>query len=717
MQQRFTYKRIVTILLVFVTVITLLGASLPTLTHAANRSGDGRDDSLAQTLPVSPFYAWAYSPSRDTMVLLNANGLAATIPRPKLPNEVASLETPPMMSFSPDGQMLVLAAPLSNGQDGLGFYNLATGQFVQTHMAQPNESIFLGSSPGLTTLFPEYAGSPYAFTTDSTRVAIGLAQMITAAAWRVIVFNAVNGQVQATLDNTNTLTHASVSPTQAWFPRPMAFLGSGAEAQIHLQFILGFTGGSSQYPALAWNPTTGTIAISNLVFSTFDIQPAGGVFVFPNLDPTIPALEPIGPGAATNVIQRDAVTTGPSSPVTLYTDSANYLGGTSWAANGQLVLFTTSKPDYVGGQVDFWVLSVSTGAANQLPSDTRSVYPTSEGFLRVDSTGQVFRHGLANPTGGQLLWQSNDPDLRLLWSNPAGSTFRLSSVFSSTPSSGGTALCTGAPVSRVTVGQAARVTISNSNPSPLRMRSAPGGTFIVSLPEGTQFTIQGGPQCQGGYTWWQIRLSDGRTGWVAEGSQTGYFIEPLTASPIPVSDARVNTTRLNVRQSPGTGAAVIGILNQNDGVKVLGRLADNSWVQVQTATGVTGWVLAQYLTFSINLNTVPIVNTGIVNPPLPTATIPIVLPPTATLPLVPPDSPFNVFITADTYSILAGQCATISWNVTGASQVLFDGAFVNPVDARVVCPGLSTTYTLQVTQASTGLIQSYPVLITVTSGY
>ncbi len=702
------WRALASVLLTAVMLIALIGSSLPTspaLTFAAEP--DRATQQLpAQALPSSPFYAWAYSPIRDVLYLLNASGLVTSIPRPKLPNEVTNISSPPTMSFSPDGQIMLMSAALSSGQRGLGFYNLATGQFIQTHTAQPNEVIYMGSAPALNSLYSgDYAGTFLAFTSDSSRVAVGFAQQVVGSAWRVIVFNTTTGQVQAILDNTNPQTQATLTSTSAWFPRPMFYEGSGATAQIHIQFILGFAGGGTQYPALAWNPTSGAVIPSNLVRSSVDVLPTTGGLVFPNLDPAIPALEPNGPFSATNVIQRDTVSGIPTGPVTLHADSANYVGQARWAANGQLVLYLSSRADSGANRADLWALSVESGNIALLTNDTTAVLPTIEGFLRADTTGQIYRHGVANPATGQPLWQSNDPDIVLLWSNPAGSTFRLASVSGSTTTSPGASLCTGAPASRVSIGATARVTISNGTPSPLRMRSAPGGAFITSLPEGTQFSIIGGPQCQGNFTWWQIRLSDARTGWVAEGDASTYFIELFDPATLPTGDAIVNTDRLNLRNSPGTGATVLAVLAQNEGVRVVGRLADNSWIQVQNSSGVTGWVLGQYLTITINLSGVPIVNAGIINAP------------TATLPLATPVTPFNVFVTADRYSVTAGSCATISWNITGASQILFDGSFVNAIDARTVCPQFSTTYTLLVTPSGSATAQSYPVLITVTSAY
>lgn len=51
----------------------------------------------------------------------------------------------------------------------------------------------------------------------------------------------------------------------------------------------------------------------------------------------------------------------------------------------------------------------------------------------------------------------------------------------------------------------------------LRRRSAPGTSsdVIDSLPPGTQVAVLGGPVEADGYHWWQVRVGDGREGWVA----------------------------------------------------------------------------------------------------------------------------------------------------------------------------------------------------------
>jgi Bacterial SH3 domain len=51
----------------------------------------------------------------------------------------------------------------------------------------------------------------------------------------------------------------------------------------------------------------------------------------------------------------------------------------------------------------------------------------------------------------------------------------------------------------------------------LRRRSGPGTSsdVIDSLPPGTQVAVLAGPVEADGYHWWQVRVGDGREGWVA----------------------------------------------------------------------------------------------------------------------------------------------------------------------------------------------------------
>ncbi len=176
--------------------------------------------------------------------------------------------------------------------------------------------------------------------------------------------------------------------------------------------------------------------------------------------------------------------------------------------------------------------------------------------------------------------------------------------------------CPGAPPSRVRVGDHARVTYTDGRP--LRIRDAPGGAYITQIPEGAEFDIVGGPRCNAGYTWWQIRTVTGTIGWVAEGEFGNYYIEPWgIASWVPTPAA---TTPTAITECPGAppirmhvgdhgrvtysdgrplrvrdsaGGRIITRIPEGTRFDVIGGpqcQAGFTWWQIRTTSGVVGWV-------------------------------------------------------------------------------------------------------------------------------
>ncbi len=87
----------------------------------------------------------------------------------------------------------------------------------------------------------------------------------------------------------------------------------------------------------------------------------------------------------------------------------------------------------------------------------------------------------------------------------------------------GVTQCQGAPVPRLYVGGQGRVTPG----APNRLRAQPNTTSAVlaNIPAGGVFSVIGGPNCGGGYTWWQVNYN-GIIGWTAEGTGSTYYVEP-----------------------------------------------------------------------------------------------------------------------------------------------------------------------------------------------
>ncbi|NWG16872.1 MAG: Ig-like domain-containing protein [Chloroflexi bacterium] len=95
--------------------------------------------------------------------------------------------------------------------------------------------------------------------------------------------------------------------------------------------------------------------------------------------------------------------------------------------------------------------------------------------------------------------------------------------------------CPGAPKSRLKVGDVAIVV---TDPDPVRARqSPPDGAVVEQLYRDYQLPVVGGPVCANAIVWWEVRLRDDSTAWVAEGLGEEYFLDVRIAadsSPVTV---------------------------------------------------------------------------------------------------------------------------------------------------------------------------------------
>ncbi len=99
---------------------------------------------------------------------------------------------------------------------------------------------------------------------------------------------------------------------------------------------------------------------------------------------------------------------------------------------------------------------------------------------------------------------------------------------------GGLVSCPDAMPSRTKAGDRAIVI---TEPDPLRVRSAPQtGEIIDLLYKGYALSIVQGPTCLNGIAWFEVRLRDDRTGWVAEGLNDEYFLEVTSSASVTSVD-------------------------------------------------------------------------------------------------------------------------------------------------------------------------------------
>lgn len=471
----------------------------------------------------SAFWAWAYSQPLDTLFLLNADGEAARIARPRLPTEANQPVSQMQLAISRDARYLLLSVRFQDDSGSLGIYDLAEGQFVQVHPAQPGEQIGIGFQPGM-----PRGGSPYIFDETGQYVAVTYYafnfEMPENSTWRVAVYDLATGNPLYQIDQAHPGLPVEQPPGEMVFPRVVYF----GEDTVHIQMLPAFGEGVVEYPAFAWHPNANFFEASTYTQGDMDILAGTSEIVFPYLDESFNRIEPFSP-----FVPFNAIGTGdPDSPERLWVDGTAWHSWARWANSGQQVLFRTVTGPQDPGQWN--LLDFEDNSVTRFDPALDYVVPLPEGFLSVTTGGRVQYHPPASPTTSSLVWQMPaDSEAVLIWGGLPGTDFGLeqlsgtdgvaASGATQTPS--GDRACPAAPPSRMTVGQAGRVTFTDGTPT--RLRAAPTGTILQLMPEGTPFIVIAGPQCQGELAWWQVRLSTGETGWVAEGEASRYFIEPM----------------------------------------------------------------------------------------------------------------------------------------------------------------------------------------------
>lgn len=93
----------------------------------------------------------------------------------------------------------------------------------------------------------------------------------------------------------------------------------------------------------------------------------------------------------------------------------------------------------------------------------------------------------------------------------------------------GASSCPGAPLQRMTVNQRGFVCTRNEAVL-VRISPARSASTIVQIEPGLPFDVLGGPFCSDDWSWWNIQMPDGTTGWVSEG---GDEIDPYFICPMP----------------------------------------------------------------------------------------------------------------------------------------------------------------------------------------
>ncbi len=461
-------------------------------------------------LGASQWWVWTYVQDTDTLYLLNTRGEQAALPRPRLPDETPG--TLPKLTFSRDGRFLIETTRLNSGSPGLGFYAVESGAFIKVHQARPDETVYLGFGYDNSSL----TGSPYIVDPENRLVAVGLANTdFRNPTWRIIVFDLVTGDALYQIDQSSPLIAAlgtAFQESRVIVPRVVHF----AADVVHVQLIQFGAGTAEAYPTFAWHPNANYVEASPFYLTNIDILPGDETAVFSyangsNITPSndfFATLDTIGIGQ-------------PATAQQLYQNTSFSYVAPRWADNGNLVLFRAEDTE---GNIQWGGVSATNGNYFELDPAVEAVYAIPNGYLtrQPDNTIFVFR-GAGSPIE---LWQAPESsEIVIAWASPPGSTFAPTRLYVPLNLTG-IVHCPGTPVSNIAIGMQGRVAFFEGGGT-LRLRDEAGGEPVRSLFQGTEFTIIGGPLCEGGYTWWRVRLADGADGWSAEGVDNTYYIEPV----------------------------------------------------------------------------------------------------------------------------------------------------------------------------------------------
>ncbi len=484
----------------------------------------------AVDLPPANWYAVVREVQTDRLHWITASGEQASITRPRMFNEVQGAPNLEVY-ISPNGRTLVSIAPLNSGLWGIGFYDLATGQWIQTHQTQQNEA----PPPNPTA----------DFTTTSSHFATVLRDANTSQ-WRVIVFEVATGNAVSVLSRGDAGIPDTFYNDPSYFPMILSFdIDEGLGTYVLRLQNMNLTNSVYLYtaamrwyplppPALAANP----FAAEEVLFSPLmgiDVFKTTGRAVLATFDSNNGGLgaQP-NPYIGERIVIRDP---GQPVPTPLVVTNAYTVNNPQWLRGGEWVGYRVQDGVFA---THYRVTTLEGGQGLPLGPNISAIAPTPDGFLGIDATNWRMYHATAlNFEGsasefGTTVFQTNSP-FYIVYTTPEGASFGLTTLAQPVVQGDlGIAqpnvpnpvpACDGAPAPRLTPNSTARVAFTNGQP--LNLRNAPNGDRVGQLPEGTVFAVMNtAPQCANGYLWWNIQLNDASTYWVAEGDNSGYFIEP-----------------------------------------------------------------------------------------------------------------------------------------------------------------------------------------------
>ena len=133
----------------------------------------------------------------------------------------------------------------------------------------------------------------------------------------------------------------------------------------------------------------------------------------------------------------------------------------------------------------------------------------------------------------------------------------------------------------------------------LRTGAGTGNSVVTVMRKDTKFTLVSESPTG---DWYNIKTSDGKTGWVIkdyitiEKSSSGGGSSSGGSGSSSASTGYVNEDYVNLRKGAGTGNAVISCMRKNTKFTLVSKSPTGDWYNIKTSDGKTGWVIKDYIT-------------------------------------------------------------------------------------------------------------------------
>jgi uncharacterized protein YgiM (DUF1202 family) len=154
------------------------------------------------------------------------------------------------------------------------------------------------------------------------------------------------------------------------------------------------------------------------------------------------------------------------------------------------------------------------------------------------------------------------------------------------------------PTAKFTAGNTFRVSAATN----LRTAATTAAGIIQLMAVGVTGAILGGPATANGYTWWNVRLSTGTTGWCIENwlvkTTAGEPPPPPPPGGLPAGTIVQTTANLRLRAAASTGATILAVLPAGHRLTIVSGPTLGSgydWYRVTSNTYGTGYVADDFI--------------------------------------------------------------------------------------------------------------------------